>query len=107
MFELDPRGSYMMPAHFGPRPLGPRPSGWYHDVTSMSVAFLTDAATLSRYLPPHFRVAEEPVVTITYACNRSKYIARYLLDGKIEIDNNLVENQIRPIALGRKNYLFA
>ena len=70
MFELDPRGSYMMPAHFGPRPLGPRPSGWYHDVTSMSVAFLTDAATLSRYLPPHFRVAEEPVVTITYACNR-------------------------------------
>ena len=27
--------------------------------------------------------------------------------GKIEIDNNLVENAIRPVALGRKNYLFA
>ena len=27
--------------------------------------------------------------------------------GHIEIDNNLVENAIRPLALGRKNYLFA
>ena len=32
---------------------------------------------------------------------------RYTLDGKFEIDNNLVENTIRPLALGRKNYLFA
>ncbi len=28
-------------------------------------------------------------------------------DGRLEIDNNLVENSIRPIAIGRKNYLFA
>ena len=28
-------------------------------------------------------------------------------DGMLEIDNNLVENAIRPVALGRKNYLFA
>lgn len=31
----------------------------------------------------------------------------YLEDGRLEIDNNLVENLIRPVALGRKNYLFA
>ncbi len=31
----------------------------------------------------------------------------YTSDGILEIDNNLVENSIRPIALGRKNYLFA
>ena len=31
----------------------------------------------------------------------------YLYDGVLEIDNNLVENAIRPLALGRKNYLFA
>ena len=31
----------------------------------------------------------------------------YCNDGKLEIDNNLVENSIRPIAIGRKNYLFA
>ena len=44
---------------------------------------------------------------ITYALNRWKYQIRYLEDGQIEIDNNLVENAIRPAALGRKNYLFA
>jgi transposase len=30
----------------------------------------------------------------------------YLRDGRVEIDNNLVENAIRPFALGRKNWLF-
>ena len=44
---------------------------------------------------------------ITYALNRWKYMERYLEDGKLEIDNNLVENAIRPVAIGRKNYLFA
>jgi transposase len=34
-------------------------------------------------------------------------LASYTNDGKLEIDNNLVENAIRPVALGRKNYLFA
>ena len=32
---------------------------------------------------------------------------RFVDDGRIEIDNNLIERQILPIALGRKNYLFA
>ena len=31
----------------------------------------------------------------------------YLYNGDLHIDNNLVENSIRPNALGRKNYLFA
>ena len=31
---------------------------------------------------------------------------RYLDDGRIKIDNNLAENEMRPITLGRKNYLF-
>ncbi|MBC7920428.1 MAG: transposase [Ferruginibacter sp.] len=30
----------------------------------------------------------------------------YLYHGELQIDNNLIENCIRPIALGRKNYLF-
>ena len=33
-------------------------------------------------------------------------LSRYHLDGRYQIDNNLVENTIRPLALGRKNYLF-
>ncbi len=34
-------------------------------------------------------------------------LVRYIEDGRFEIDNNPVENTIRPVALGRKNYLFA
>jgi transposase len=44
---------------------------------------------------------------INYALGRWKYMERYLKDGRLEIDNNLVENAIRPVALGRKNYMFA
>lgn len=33
-------------------------------------------------------------------------LSRYHLDGRYNIDNNLAENAIRPIAIGRKNYLF-
>ena len=44
---------------------------------------------------------------IAYALHRWGNMARYLTDGKLEIDNNLVENSIRPAAIGRKNYLFA
>ncbi len=42
-----------------------------------------------------------------YANNQLPQLQSYLLDGRIEIDNNLTENSIRPLALGRKNYLFA
>ena len=31
---------------------------------------------------------------------------RYLEDGRLLLDNNLAENEIRPVTLGRKNYLF-
>ena len=34
-------------------------------------------------------------------------LCRFLDDGRIELDNNTVERAIRPIALGRKNHLFA
>ena len=34
-------------------------------------------------------------------------LIRYCDDGELEIDNNLVENAIRPFALGRKNWMFA
>jgi transposase len=42
-----------------------------------------------------------------YTIQRWGALHAYLQDGLLEIDNNLVENAIRPVALGRKNYLFA
>ena len=44
---------------------------------------------------------------ITYALNQWDRVVRYTEDGRLRPDNNLVENAIRPIALGRKNWLFA
>lgn len=44
---------------------------------------------------------------ISYTLNLWPKLIGYIIDGKYEIDNNLIENAIRPLALGRKNYLFA
>ena len=44
---------------------------------------------------------------ILYCLNRWKALVRYLDDGYLNIDNNPVENAIRGIALGRRNWLFA
>jgi len=44
---------------------------------------------------------------LAYTIARWDKLLNYLYDGSLEIDNNLVENAIRPNALGRKNYLFA
>ena len=42
-----------------------------------------------------------------YAIRQWKKLKRYTQNGKYLIDNNKIENTIRPVALGRKNYLFA
>jgi transposase len=44
---------------------------------------------------------------IRYARSRWTALTRYLDDGTLEISNNAAERAIRPLALGRKNYLFA
>ena len=41
-----------------------------------------------------------------YSINRWAALSRYAADGRLPIDNNAVENTIRPIAIGRKNWLF-
>jgi len=43
---------------------------------------------------------------ITYALNQKDYLCAFLDHGEIEISNNQVENAIRPIVVGRKNWLF-
>jgi transposase len=43
---------------------------------------------------------------LEYAMAQMPGLGVYLEDGRVEIDNNLVENAIRPTALGKKNWLF-
>lgn len=53
-------------------------------------------------------VPSEPLRgAVTYALNQRDALRSYLADGRLEIDNNTAENAIRPLALGRKNWLFA
>ena len=54
-------------------------------------------------VPPRGRIAE----AIRYALGRWDELCLYLGDGRLDIDNNPVERAIRPVALGRKNHLFA
>lgn len=46
-------------------------------------------------------------IAIQYALDQWDYFQPFLSDGRIEISNILIENAIRPVALGRKNFLFA
>lgn len=44
---------------------------------------------------------------LDYTLKRWQALTRYIDDGQLPIDNNWIENQIRPIAIGRSNWLFA
>lgn len=54
-------------------------------------------------IPPRGGLAD----AIRYALTRWSSLGRFIEDGRIELDTNTVERAIRPIALGRKNHLFA
>ena len=52
-------------------------------------------------------IPSEPLrKAIDYALNQRKALCRYLEDGRLRPDNNLAENAMRPVAVGRKNWLF-
>lgn len=55
----------------------------------------------TRYLPQSLMGQ-----AIGYALNQWPLLERFLEHGEVEIDNNLVENAIRPTAVGKKNWLF-
>ena len=44
---------------------------------------------------------------LDYSLRRWEALTRFVDDGRLPIDNNWIENQIRPIAIGRNNWLFA
>ena len=43
----------------------------------------------------------------TYILNREVFLMTYLEDGRCSLSNNLSENSIRPVTVGRKNWLFS
>ena len=45
--------------------------------------------------------------TLDYSLRRWTALTRFVDDGQLPVDNNWIENQIRPIAIGRSNWLFA
>jgi len=55
----------------------------------------------------HLRPTSPLGKAIAYTLPRWKGLSAYVKHGQLEIDNNLVENSIRPLAIGRKNFLFA
>jgi transposase len=57
--------------------------------------------TRGRYLPQ-----SSLGQAIDYTLGQGRTLEVYLQDGRVEIDNNLVENAIRPTAIGKKNWLF-
>lgn len=65
---------------------------------------------LGKFIASHLQKAL-PKSTIgkalKYSFDRWQELGVYINNGHLEIDNNLVENAIRPVALGRKNWLFA
>ena len=58
--------------------------------------------SVSNRFAPKSRMGKALVYTYTLLPR----LSRYVLDGRYHIDNNRVENAIRPLAIGRKNYLF-
>ena len=69
MFQYNPNLQYMMPGHFG-IPHTEKSSLLYLDVTSISVGYLTDREKLEQYLPEHFEIRGEPILSVYYAMNR-------------------------------------
>jgi transposase len=58
-------------------------------------------------MPPILAPAATIAEHIRYALNHWDGLTRFLDDGRIELDTNIVERSIRPLVLNRKNALFA
>ena len=89
-----------------PRPASPRPtSAWRtgpRPRRSLDAFFEWAGKTVTK-LSAKSELAE----AFRYTIKRREALSRFLTDARLEIDNNIAENAMRGIALGRKNYLFA
>lgn len=72
-----------------------------------SVPLLRELMRLHRQLNPSVLPKSPLGEALTYLRNQLRYVAQYIRDGRLEIDNNGAERQLRGVAIGRKNWLFA
>ncbi len=96
---------YQIEAHCRENRLSPTDRKEYRLVHALPVL---DA--FSKWLRENYaRVLPQSAIgkAMAYTMNRWQQLSNYLLDGTLQLDNNEIENKIRVIALGRKNYLFA
>ena len=68
---------------------------------------LRELMRLARVLGPDVLPKSPLGEALTYLRNQMRYVAQYIRDGRLEIDNNGAERQLRGVAVGRKNWLFA
>ncbi len=72
-----------------------------------SVPILSDMETWIKNNCKRFNKKSPTYTALAYTLERWANLKVYLQDGRLEIDNNLVENSIRPCALGKNNFMFA
>jgi transposase len=68
---------------------------------------LRELMRLARVMGPTVLPKSPLGEALTYLRNQMRYVAQYIRDGRLEIDNNGAERQLRGVAVGRKNWLFA
>jgi transposase len=71
-----------------------------------ALPILTKMKTRLDEVRPTLRPTAKLAEAIDYMLNRWDAFLRYTSDGRIQIDNNVIERLLRPVAIGRKNYLF-
>ena len=72
-----------------------------------SAAIVADLFKLWETELPRISGKSKLAEAIRYATSRREALGRFLLDGRVEIDSNIVERAIRPQTITRKNALFA
>lgn len=98
LYELE---AQLRHSRAGPRRRQAERASWSRPVLARLHRALVRLKTVRRYLPQSLMGK-----AIDYALNQWASLQLFLEDGRLEIDNNLVENAIRPTAIGKKNWLF-
>jgi len=79
-----------------------------HDIRKeKAVPVLSEFKSWLDSVKPHVSTGSKLGRAVGYAINQWQYLNRYLLDGRIELSNNLSERTIKPFVINRKNFLFA